>query len=110
MLRSLQVFLDKPARPSYSTNHAVLHFRRPTGGVAAALLFFFLNLNPHRGRTLKEHVQDFDFIGLALMIAGVICLLLGFNSSETDCKPPPVVRNLLTSTIAKGNRPKPYPF
>ncbi|PPQ98149.1 hypothetical protein CVT26_003193 [Gymnopilus dilepis] len=56
----------------------------PTGGVAAAILFFFLNLNPHQGRTLKQHAQDFDFVGLFLLVAGIILLLLGFNESETS--------------------------
>ncbi|KAH8100187.1 MFS general substrate transporter [Cristinia sonorae] len=56
----------------------------PTGGVAFALLFFFLNLNPHEGRTLREHIRDFDFVGFALLVGGVVCLLLGFNFSETS--------------------------
>ncbi|KAF8892484.1 MFS amino acid permease [Infundibulicybe gibba] len=56
----------------------------PTGGVAAVLLFVFLNLNPHKGKTLRQHVQEFDFIGLGLIVSGVICLLIGFNSSETS--------------------------
>lgn len=59
---------------------------RPTGGVAAAILFFFLNLNPHKGRTLRQHVQEFDFLGLLFLVAGIILLLLGFNESETSCK------------------------
>jgi MFS family permease len=54
----------------------------PTGGVAGALLYFFLNLNPHQGRSFREHVNEFDFIGLATVVSGVVCLLLGFNSSE----------------------------
>ncbi|KAI8998659.1 MFS amino acid permease [Trametes punicea] len=56
----------------------------PTGGVGFALLFFFLNLNPHRGRSFREHVREFDFLGLALIIAGVVLILLGFNFSETS--------------------------
>ncbi|TFK42411.1 major facilitator superfamily domain-containing protein [Crucibulum laeve] len=56
----------------------------PTGAVAAAILFFFLNLNPHQGRTFKEHVSEFDFVGLGLIVAGVVCLLVGFNESEKD--------------------------
>ncbi|KAH9951233.1 major facilitator superfamily domain-containing protein [Amylocystis lapponica] len=55
----------------------------PTGGVAFALLFFFLNLNPHHGKPLRQHVNEFDFIGLALIIGGVVLLLLGFNFSES---------------------------
>ena len=57
----------------------------PTGGVAAAILFLNLHLNPRQGRTFKEHVQDFDFVGLILIVAGVVLLLLGFNESETSC-------------------------
>ncbi|KAI0780966.1 MFS amino acid permease [Trametes elegans] len=56
----------------------------PTGGVALALLFFFLNLNPHQGKPFLEHVREFDFVGLALIIAGVVLVLLGFNFSETS--------------------------
>ncbi|KAG1877930.1 MFS general substrate transporter [Suillus subalutaceus] len=55
----------------------------PTGGLAGALLFFFLNLNPHQGRPFRDHIREFDFVGLFVIIAGVVCLLIGFNSSET---------------------------
>ncbi|KAG2367444.1 MFS general substrate transporter [Suillus spraguei] len=55
----------------------------PTGGVAGAVLFFFLNLNPHEGRPFRDHIREFDFVGLFLIITGVICLLVGFDSSET---------------------------
>jgi len=56
----------------------------PTGGLAAALLFFFLNLNPHQGRTLKQHLNEFDFLGLFLIVSGVVLLLVGFDQSETS--------------------------
>ena len=36
-------------------------------------------------KTFREHVAEFDFQGLVLLLAGVICLLLGFNQSETSC-------------------------
>ncbi|KIK49278.1 hypothetical protein CY34DRAFT_20275 [Suillus luteus UH-Slu-Lm8-n1] len=55
----------------------------PTGGLAGALLFFFLNLNPHQGRPLRDHIREFDFVGLFVIVSGVVCLLIGFNSSET---------------------------
>jgi len=58
----------------------------PTGGLAGALLFFFLNLNPTPHRPFKEHMREFDFIGLIVIVAGVVCLLIGFNSSETTWK------------------------
>ncbi|KAA1469513.1 MFS amino acid permease [Dentipellis sp. KUC8613] len=56
----------------------------PTGGIAFLILFFFLHLNPHQGMSLRQHVAQFDFVGLFLMIGGVICLLIGFNSGETN--------------------------
>ncbi|KAJ7285974.1 MFS general substrate transporter [Mycena rebaudengoi] len=56
----------------------------PTGGVAAALLFFFLNLNPRPRLTFKQHNREFDYVGLGLIVSGVVCLLVGFNSSETS--------------------------
>lgn len=58
----------------------------PTGGIAAAILFFFLNLNPHKGRTLQEHIREFDFLGLGVIIVAIICLLIGFNTSQTSCE------------------------
>jgi hypothetical protein len=51
-----------------------------------AILFFFLNLNPHKGRTFHEHVSDFDFLGLFLIVGGVLCLLIGLNSGQTSCQ------------------------
>ncbi|KAI0306339.1 MFS amino acid permease [Multifurca ochricompacta] len=56
----------------------------PTGGIAGAILFFFLNLNPHQGMTLQQHLSQFDFLGLALLMAGVVCVLIGLNSGETS--------------------------
>ncbi|TDL24822.1 MFS amino acid permease [Rickenella mellea] len=56
----------------------------PTGAIAGLILFFFLNLNPHKGKTLQEHLETFDFIGLILIVVGVVCLLIGFNESQTS--------------------------
>ncbi|KDQ21898.1 hypothetical protein BOTBODRAFT_26305 [Botryobasidium botryosum FD-172 SS1] len=55
----------------------------PTGGVAAFLLFF-LKTNPTPRRTLSDHVRTFDFLGLFLLMAGVVLLVLGFNASQTS--------------------------
>ncbi|KAK0196961.1 major facilitator superfamily domain-containing protein [Armillaria mellea] len=63
----------------------------PTGGVAALILFFFLNLNPRPGRTLREHAREFDFMGLGLIVAGVVCLLIGFNFSEASWRAPKTI-------------------
>jgi hypothetical protein len=35
--------------------------------------------------TLRQHVNEFDFLGLALLMAGAVCVLIGLNSSETSC-------------------------
>ncbi|KAH9842760.1 major facilitator superfamily domain-containing protein [Rhodofomes roseus] len=56
----------------------------PTGGLAFGILYFFLNLNPHHGKPLREHVREFDFVGLILVIGGVVCVLIGFNFSENS--------------------------
>ncbi|KAF9454660.1 MFS amino acid permease [Macrolepiota fuliginosa MF-IS2] len=56
----------------------------PTGGVGGALLFFFLNLNSRQGKTIQQHIAEFDFVGLLLIVAGVLCILFGFNESETS--------------------------
>ncbi|KAH9934730.1 MFS general substrate transporter [Fomitopsis serialis] len=56
----------------------------PTGGVAFGILYFFLNLNPHHGKPFREHVREFDFVGLILIIGGVVCILIGFNYSENS--------------------------
>ncbi|KAI0709211.1 MFS amino acid permease [Earliella scabrosa] len=66
----------------------------PTGGVGFALLFFFLNLNPHHGRTWREHVRDFDFIGLTAIVAGVVLILVGFNFSESSWSTPQCIAPL----------------
>ncbi|KAF5373628.1 hypothetical protein D9758_000649 [Tetrapyrgos nigripes] len=56
----------------------------PTGGAATLILFFFLNLNPRPTKSFKEHAREFDFLGLFVIVAGVVCLLIGFNFSETS--------------------------
>lgn len=64
-----------------------LNLSSPTGGAAAALLFFFLHLNPvTHEKTFRQHVADFDFTGLFLIMAGVICILLGFTESQSGCE------------------------
>ncbi|KAJ6502853.1 major facilitator superfamily domain-containing protein [Mycena vitilis] len=63
----------------------------PTGGIAGLLLFRFLNLNPHVGKTLREHAREFDFVGLFLFIGGVVCVLLGFNQSQNGWDRPATI-------------------
>ncbi|KAJ6547701.1 major facilitator superfamily domain-containing protein [Mycena capillaripes] len=72
------------ALAEHATWRWIFFINLPTGGIAATLLFFFLNLNPRPLRTLREHNQEFDYGGLFLVVSGAVCLLIGFNSSETS--------------------------
>ncbi|KAF7301065.1 Membrane transporter [Mycena indigotica] len=71
----------------------------PTGGVAGLLLFFFLNLNPHHGRSFHEHVRQFDFGGLFFFVGGVVCLLLGFSQSEDGWDRAPTIALLVVGFV-----------
>lgn len=55
----------------------------PTGGAAAVVLFFFLHLNPTKKSTVREVASKFDFLGLFLLIGGVVLVLMGFQLAET---------------------------
>ncbi|KAH9071118.1 MFS general substrate transporter [Lactarius deliciosus] len=55
----------------------------PIGGIAGVILFFFLNLNPHQGMSLRQHLSQFDFLGLALLLSGVACVLVGLHNGGT---------------------------
>ncbi|KAI6040004.1 MFS general substrate transporter, partial [Pisolithus marmoratus] len=56
----------------------------PTGGISAVILFIFLNLNPHQSRLIREQIAELDFVGLLSFVGGVVCLLLGFQFSQTS--------------------------
>ncbi|TFK50442.1 MFS general substrate transporter [Heliocybe sulcata] len=55
----------------------------PTGGIAAFIIFTFLKLNPTQKKTVRDIAATFDFLGLFFILAGVACLLVGFNSGQT---------------------------
>lgn len=59
---------------------------RPTGGLAATILFIFLNLNPHQKRPIRDQLAELDFIGLICFLGGVVALLIGFDFSQTSCE------------------------
>ncbi|KAF7331017.1 Membrane transporter [Mycena venus] len=71
----------------------------PTGGLAAVLLFFSLNLNPHHGKPLRDHVREFDFVGLFLFVGGVVCLLLGFSQSQNGWDRPATIALLVAGVM-----------
>jgi len=47
-------------------------------------LFFYLNINPVQQKTAKQHLKEFDYLGLFCIIGGVASLLVGFNKGETN--------------------------
>ncbi|KLO09183.1 MFS general substrate transporter [Schizopora paradoxa] len=63
----------------------------PTGGAAMVILFFFLHLNPHPHAPFWQSVKEFDLIGLGIIVVGVVCLLIGFNFSETNWGSPQTI-------------------
>ncbi|KZV68762.1 MFS general substrate transporter [Peniophora sp. CONT] len=71
----------------------------PTGGIALVLLFCFLHLNPRQGKPLREHIAEFDFLGLFLIIAGIITILLGFLESETSWSSPATIALLVVGVV-----------
>ncbi|KAH0826974.1 major facilitator superfamily domain-containing protein [Lanmaoa asiatica] len=67
----------------------------PIGGVAATLLFVFLNVHPPSKRPLRDQFAEFDFIGLFSLVAGVVCLLMGFNIGEEKWSAPQTIGPLV---------------
>lgn len=60
---------------------------------------YFLQLNPVPRRTLSEHVRAFDFLGLFLVMAGVVLLVLGFNSSQTSWRSAETIAELVVGGV-----------
>ncbi|GAA5957862.1 hypothetical protein JCM21900_001290 [Sporobolomyces salmonicolor] len=68
------------------TQHATWRFwiNLPCGVVALFIIAFFLHLNPHTPPSASFLLADFDFLGLFLLISGLVVLLVGFTSGETN--------------------------
>jgi len=86
------VFLHQPVCRTHLSGclySALTVVSRPTGGVAAVILFIFLNLNPHQPRPIRDELVELDFIGLFCLVGGVICLFLAhmiFDLSQISCE------------------------
>lgn len=55
----------------------------PTGGLAGAVLFFFLKLNPTPKKSFSEVSKTFDYIGLVTLMGAVVCFLVGLNEGTS---------------------------
>ncbi|KAK4049440.1 hypothetical protein OIV83_004173 [Microbotryomycetes sp. JL201] len=71
----------------------------PTGAIAVVLLFFFLKLNPLHIMTFEEFRTTFDFLGLALIIIGVVALLVGFSFAEQNWSSPQTIALLVVGIV-----------
>ncbi|EIW79090.1 MFS general substrate transporter [Coniophora puteana RWD-64-598 SS2] len=56
----------------------------PVGGVAAAVLLTCLKLNPVEKKTFRQFSRETDFIGLVLIIAGIVLFLIGVANGENS--------------------------
>ncbi|KAL5523984.1 hypothetical protein ACEPAG_8157 [Sanghuangporus baumii] len=55
----------------------------PLAGLAIILFFFFLHLNPVKKRTVREAASSFDFVGLSLLMSGIVLFLFGLEDANT---------------------------
>ena len=58
-----------------------------------------MQLNPRPKKSFNEYVSEFDFLGLILSIGGVVCILLGFNYSETSWSDPKTIALLVVGVV-----------
>lgn len=66
------------------------------------LLVLFLNLNPTPKRSFKSYVDKFDFLGLFLIVAGVVAFLIGFHYSETSWSDSKTIALLVVGVVLIG--------
>ncbi|KAG0150995.1 hypothetical protein CROQUDRAFT_37503 [Cronartium quercuum f. sp. fusiforme G11] len=74
----------------------------PIGICGAAILFFFLNLNPTPKQSFRSHLSTFDFLGLAIIISAVSLLLVGLTSGELDWRSPTTISCLSAGMALLG--------
>ncbi|KAG0140923.1 hypothetical protein CROQUDRAFT_52526 [Cronartium quercuum f. sp. fusiforme G11] len=78
----------------------ILHI--PIGGCGAAILFFFLKLNPPPKKPISEHLASFDFLGLLIIMSAVGFILIGFDFAETNWASPTTISCLSVGVALLG--------
>ena len=66
------------------------------------LLVLFLNLNPTPKRSFKSYIDEFDFLGLFLIVSGVVALLIGFHYSESSWSDSRTIALLVVGVVLIG--------
>jgi uncharacterized membrane protein YiaA len=66
------------------------------------ILILFLNLNPTPKRPFKSYVNEFDFLGLFLLVSGVVAFLIGFHFSEASWSSPKTISLLVVGVVLFG--------
>ncbi|TDL18787.1 MFS general substrate transporter [Rickenella mellea] len=71
----------------------------PTGGAAGLVLFFFLHMNPIERKTVRQVASTFDFLGLFLIMSGIVCFLVGFSASQTSWSSAETISTLVVGSV-----------
>lgn len=74
----------------------------PCAGVALLLLIFFLKLNPPQAPKISFLLANFDFLGLGLLVSGLVVLLFGFTSGETNWSSAQTIACLVVGVCVLG--------
>ncbi|GAA6054990.1 hypothetical protein JCM3770_000481 [Rhodotorula araucariae] len=74
----------------------------PCGGLAFALLLFFLKLNPTKPPKAAYLISTFDFLGLGLLVSGLVVILVGFTSGEQSWDRPQTIACLVVGAATLG--------
>lgn len=67
--------------------------------MALAVLVFSLKLNAHQPVTLASFISQFDFLGLLLVVSGLVLLLVGFSFGEHDWSDPKTIALLVVGVV-----------
>lgn len=89
---------DNPA-PNCADSPSPHRINLPTGGAALLVLFLSLKLNPHQPVSLASFISTFDFLGLFLVVGGLVLLLVGFSFGEHDWSAPATIALLVVGVV-----------
>lgn len=77
----------------------MLSVNTKTCGIAAALLLIFLKVKPGRQKSFRQHISEFDFLGVFLICGGVGILILAFNFAEKSWQDKKTIATLVVGCV-----------